>query len=274
VRLSVIALIPPAAGIRATLAQNSPSYVVIGGPSFSRVKVRGGGFDEVALSSPFSDTGVFELDPQPQLRFPFEGSGLDTRWTLRLPRPANAFDFATIGDVMMTVEYTALSDANLRSQVIAGLPATTEVTLPLSLRWRYPDQWYQLHNRRDRTPPFKVELELTAGLLPPHLQSVQLAHVALLLAHDSGTLPEPITVDMLGRRTATGVAGTGALVPVTGLASSRGNAQGWNTLPRDPVGVWVLQFKDEPATRDLFDSGDLSDVMLALTLSGRPHPWV
>jgi hypothetical protein len=213
VRLSVIALIPPSTGIRATLAQSGPSYVVIGGPAYSRVRVRGGGFDEVALSSPLSDAGVFDLDPQPQLRFPFEGSGLDCRWTLRLPRAANPFDFATLGDVLMTIEYTALSDANLRSQVIAGLRPTTEVTLPLSLRGRYPDQWYQLHNRLDRTPPFQVYLDVSARLLPPHLQSIQLSHVALLLAHDSGTLPEAITVEMLGRPSATGVTGPAPWFP-------------------------------------------------------------
>lgn len=205
--------------------------------------------------------------------FPFEGSGLDCRWTLRLPRPANPFDFATIGDVLMTIGFTALTDANLRSQVIAGLRPTTEVTLPLSLRGRYPDQWYQLHNRLDRTPPFRVTLDVSPRLLPPHLQSIQLSHVALLLAHDSGTLPEPITVDMLGRPSATGVTGTEAVVPPPGLASSRSNAQGWNTLPRDPVGSWVLQLTDEAATRDLFDSGQLNDVVLALSLSGRPHSW-
>jgi hypothetical protein len=98
--------------------------------------------------------------------------------------------------------------------------------------------------------------------------------VALLLAHDNGELPEPITIDLLGRPSGSGVTGTGATVPVTGLASSRSNAQGWNSLPRDPVGTWVLQFADEQATRDLFDSGALNDVMLALTLSGRPHPWI
>lgn len=116
-------------------------------------------------------------------------------------------------------------------------------------------------------------LDVSARLLPPHLQSIQLSHVAVLLAHDSGTLPEAITVEMLGRPSATGVTGTGAVVPVSGLASSRSNAPGWDTLPRDPVGTWVLHFKDEAATRDLFDSGQLNDVVLALSLSGRPHTW-
>ena len=45
-----------------------------------------------------------------------------------LPRAANPFDFATIGDVMLTVEYTALSDANLRSRVIAGVALSDYAT--------------------------------------------------------------------------------------------------------------------------------------------------
>lgn len=153
-----------------------------------------------------------------------EGGGLDTRWTLRLPRAANPFDLGTVADVLMTVEYTALSDANLRLQTIAALPPTTEVTIPLSIRSRYPDQWYQLHNRRDATPPFRITLNVPKAYLPAHLTGVQLSQVALLLAHEAGALPAPVTVDLLGRPTGSGVVGTGAVVAVNGLASSRGNA--------------------------------------------------
>jgi hypothetical protein len=217
---------------------------------------------------------VFELDPQPQMRFPFEGTGLDTRWTLRMPRAANRFDFQTIADVLMTVEYTALSDANLRTQVIAGMSPVTQVTLPLSLRYRYPDQWYQLHNRAGRTPPFRIAFDLPRSALPPNLTSVQLSHTALLMSHESGVLEDPVTIDLLGRELATGEVGTGAITSSTGLASSRSNAQGWNLLPRDPVGRWVLQFRDDQVTRDLFDGGQLDDVLLALTVGGRTPAWV
>ena len=95
VRTSVVALVPPDRGIRATLSSNGISRVTTGRDGmFGDVLVR---HDPamVALTSPINATGVFELDAQSDLLLPFEGSGVDTTWELQLPPAANPFDFST-----------------------------------------------------------------------------------------------------------------------------------------------------------------------------------
>ena len=44
------------------------------------------------------------------MMLPFEGNGVDTTWSLSLPPAANPFDFSSITDVMLTIDYTALAD--------------------------------------------------------------------------------------------------------------------------------------------------------------------
>src|SRR5262249_51274726 len=72
VRTSVVALIPPTEGIRATLSTPGTSRVVIGGDTFRTVVVRRDP-ETVGLSSPRDATGLFELvpDSQPELLLPF-----------------------------------------------------------------------------------------------------------------------------------------------------------------------------------------------------------
>ena len=103
-RTSVVALVPPDRGIRATLYSNGISRVVTGRDgAFGDVLVR---HDPtvVALTSPVNASGVFELDVQADMLLPFEGSGVDTTWELRLPAAANPFDLGNVVDVMITID--------------------------------------------------------------------------------------------------------------------------------------------------------------------------
>ena len=137
VRTSVIALIPPSQGIRATLSTTGTSRVVIGGDIFQTVVVNRGP-ESVALTSPRDATGLFELEPQPEMLLPFEGLGVDTTWELRMPKAANPFDYRTIADVLLTIEYTALNSFDYCQQVIQTLKPTAQrrpaVQLPPSVR--------------------------------------------------------------------------------------------------------------------------------------------
>src|SRR5258708_29960940 len=85
VRTTVIALIPPTLGIRATLSTTGVSYVVIGNDTFRTVAVRRDP-ETIALTSPRDATGLFEMDTQPDMLLPFEGLGVDTTWELSMPR--------------------------------------------------------------------------------------------------------------------------------------------------------------------------------------------
>ena len=78
-----------------------------------------------ASTAPSNASGLFELEPDNGMLLPFEGMGVDTVWRLALPKPANPFDFRTVTDVLVTLEYTALGDPEYRHQVIRSLDAAT-----------------------------------------------------------------------------------------------------------------------------------------------------
>ena len=75
IRVSVVALVPPIEGIRASLSSLGISQVVRGGDVFEEATlVRPP--ETVALTSPTNATGPFELQEQPELLLPFEGMGV------------------------------------------------------------------------------------------------------------------------------------------------------------------------------------------------------
>jgi hypothetical protein len=53
---------------------------------------------------------------------PFEGKGVAGQWIFEMLPMSNQVSFATITDVQLVVEYTALSDADYRQQVLKRLP--------------------------------------------------------------------------------------------------------------------------------------------------------
>ena len=59
--------------------------------------------------------------PSQKLLLPFEGTDTDTVWRFDLPKAANPFDYSTIADVLLTLEYTALNGFDYRQQVIQTL---------------------------------------------------------------------------------------------------------------------------------------------------------
>jgi hypothetical protein len=266
VRTSLVALVPPDRGIRATLYSNGVSRVTTGRDgTFSEIVVR---HDPtvVALTSPINASGVFELDVQSDLLLPFESSGVDTTWQLQLPPAANPFDFSTIVDVMITIEYTAQYDASYRDQLVARLNANRDrgADRVFSLARDFPDQWYDLNNPAD--PAHRsVTLALRDIDFPVGISGVTTAAVGVRLS--SGQLV-PDTVVTLRQ------AGAGGDATATaGTASTRrGNAGAWTPLVgRAPTGDWQLGFGPDAAA--LFASGQLDDVLLVLGWSGQAPAW-
>ena len=95
----------------------------------------------VALTAPINTTGVFIFEPQAELMNPFENDGVDTTWEFRLPQAGNRFDFQTIADQLITIDYTALSSDDYRQQVVRQLDRRFNGQRALSLRYDLPDAW-------------------------------------------------------------------------------------------------------------------------------------
>ncbi len=274
VRVSVIALIPPAQGIRATLSTTGTSRVVIGGDLFQAVTVNQGP-RSVALSSPLDATGLFELDTQPEMLLPFEGMGVDATWELRMPKAANLFDYRTLADVLVTFEYTALDSFVYRQQVLQELDDRISADRPFSFRHQFADPWYELHNPEQSAEPMTVRFKTRREDFPPNLEALKIQHLVLYFARAGGAGFELPITQLRFTEEGTDEAVGGGATTVDGAVSTRqGNAGSWLTmLGRKPIGDWELALPDSEEVRRRFEDEEIEDILLVLTYRARTPDW-
>lgn len=276
VHMSVVALVPPSRGIRATLSSTGISRVTTPGAfgAYTPVTVRRDPSTIVA-TSPLNATGVFALDIQPDLLLPFEGSGVETTWLLSLPQAANPFDFANIADVILTIDYTAMTDPDFQAQVIQGLNRDRGRSADriLSLARDVPDQWYALSNPPPGTPR-SAAFTIGAADFPVGFTDVTCAQIAVFLQTvDSQVtrVPVPVMLTHTGTGTDNTPVGGVATTDVTGIASTRRGASQWQPLIGvSPNGTWRVTFD---AAADPLFVGPLQDVLIMLTWQAQAPAW-
>jgi hypothetical protein len=274
VNVTVVALIPPHDGVRAMLRNSGLSTVVVGPPysaGFTPKTMRRNP-ESVALSAPFQATGLFVLDYKDDLLLPFEGSGVATDWIFELPRAANRFDYRTIADVLITIEYTALDSPTYRQQVIDALDGTISADRPFSFRHQFADAWYDLHNPDQTTEPMVVRFRTRREDFAPNVADLTIEHVTLYFARKSAEA-EPIEIKDLhfSEQGAPGNVGG----PATTVNSIAGTRQGrWPALiGKSPVGEWTLAFDDKPEVRKLFEEELIEDILFVITFGGKTPAW-
>lgn len=282
IRVSVIALVPPVEGIKASLTSLGISRVVRGSGAFEEATlVRQP--ETVALTSPMNATGMFELQEQPEMLLPFEGMGVAGTWEFRMPRASNPFDYDTIADVLVTIEYTALHSDQYRQQVLQSLDTAVQGDRVFSFRRQFADAWYDL-NHPELVEPGKV-MQATVTIRRADFQpnlvngSLKIRHITLFFARKDGSAVEA-KVKGLRITDATGaVHGPGNdLTTVNGMLSTReGPATVWAVFSRqDPVGAWSFTLEEAvgaPAIGVQFKNGEFTDILLVVTYVGETPPW-
>ena len=269
VRVSIVALVPPSIGVRATLRSSGLARVAAPtGDGIVSTLVYGTP-EVIAFTSPVGATGVFDVDLQPDMLLPFEATGVDTSWTLELPRQGNSFDLSTIADVLFTIDYTALEDLDYRATVIRGLNVdrTRHADRIFSLRTQYPDAWWALNNPDppaadgSRTAPVAIG----AADVPSQLEGLVIENVSVQLISDTDLPSVTITLAFAGQ---SGQAETSE----GGAGTNRGNAAAWIPLcGGSPIGTWTITL--DSATAALLDAGTLDDVLLVLGCAGDVPAW-
>lgn len=131
----------------------------------------------VATSRGQADAGVFELSFRDERYMPFEGAGAVSDWRLQLPAHVRPFDYQTLTDVVLTINYTALQDGALREHIesatatIAGNVLnhlkSHDLTRVFSLRHEFPVVLDHLMSAPLGQP---VTLELSPRHFPLFLQ--------------------------------------------------------------------------------------------------------
>ena len=274
VRISVIALVPSIDGIHATLSTTGPSRVVIGGDVFQTVPIRRGP-EFIAMSAPNNSTGVFELDSQPDMLLPFEGSGVAMCWEFNMPKAANLLDYRTLADVLITWEYTALYNADYRQQVIQSLKPTVTADRPFSFRNQFADQWYDLHNPDQTSTPMTVRFTTRREDFPPNIEALKIQHVLLYFVRSNATSFEvPVSHLRYTAQEEPGTAG-GSATSIDGIISTRrGNAGSWTAMiGKSPAGEWELAIPNTEEMKKRFKTEEIEDILLVITYSGRTPEW-
>lgn len=274
VRTTVIALIPPTDGINATLTSTGLSRVVVGGDIYQTIIVRRDP-ESVALSSPMSASGVFELDTQAEMLYPFENIGVDTSWEFRLAKAANRFDYRTIADVLLSFEYTALNSFDYRQQVINTLDTYFSGDRAFSFRAQFADQWYDLHNPDQNASPLTVQFKTVREDFPPNLEELRIQHVLLYFIKASEeTFEVPVSAFRFTEQGGANKAG-GSATSIDGVISTRrGNAGSWTAMiGKSPFGEWELSLPDNQQIRKWLADDLIEDILFVITFSGLTPRW-
>jgi hypothetical protein len=277
VRVSMIALTPPTRGVRATLSASGISRVVIGGDSFETVTARRSG-ETVAFTSPLNATGLVELEPEGELLLPFEGMGVDTSWDLQLPKAANPFDYRAVADVLLTLEYTALSNPVYRRQVIKQLDRKISGDRIFSFREQFSDSWYELNNAdamEDAGRRMVANFSTRRDDFPPHIEDLHIRHITLRVARKDGFVNEINIAGLNFTPKGETISVGGAARTVEAVVSTRRpNGATWLGMQgKAPVGSWELKFPNNAQVKAWFKEGKIEDIALVVTFGGTTPQW-
>jgi receptor-binding and translocation channel-forming TcA subunit of Tc toxin len=279
VRTSVVALVPPTDGIKATLSTTGTSRVVIRTAGFPKVTVQRGP-ESVAITSPVRATGLFDPDAQPDMLVPFEGIGVEAAWELRMPKAANRVDYSTIADVLLTIDYTALDSPDYRTELAATLDRAISAERVFSFRHMLQDQWFDLNNPDQTASPMKVSFAVTSADYPPNLEdNISIAAVSLyyVAAPGASTMGWDTALRTKLAYLEDGAAAilSGSADPAGGLAGTRlARGSDWvKFVGKLAVGEWTLAVPDMPATRGLFENNQIDDILFIVTYTATTPPW-
>ncbi len=124
----------------------------------------------IATSHAQNDSGMFELNFRDERYLPFEGAGIISRWRIDMPKDCNAFDFNTVSDVIIRLNYTAREGGDLlrekaRSAVI--MPPQENLVRMFSARHEFPNEWYRFLQPTDpEAPNHTLQIDLKQERFP------------------------------------------------------------------------------------------------------------
>jgi hypothetical protein len=175
---------------------------------------------DIATSSARNDSGLFELSFRDERYLPFEGEDPeDSEWTIELGgkwrvegEPEiidwSAFDFETISDVVLSINYTAQNgtDALKRNalndlrQDMAPPDGSAPLAQPFSLRSDFPTEWHLFVNGPSEGDRHTVTLPLTRDRFPYFAQvgnrRIQISRVELYPISDRDGASNPVRISI------------------------------------------------------------------------------
>jgi hypothetical protein len=257
VSLTIPAIVGPYTGVNATLtllrstirksalvAENNPANYPRAGDD-ERFTDLTGTVRSIVTSRADNDSGLFELTFRDERYLPFEGQGAVSEWRLQLDREANRFDFNTITDVVLRIDYTAREGGeSLKIAAKQALPGTGAQLL--SLKHEYPTDWHSFLHPADDATSQSIVVDLRgrfpfhASEADPEIDGVDVFLKVKILP----PAPAPIPLELYGDNI-----GDGTNLLDTDLISDPmlGNLHHTHKdfSPAKPTGEWLLRVQGD-----------------------------
>ncbi|MEO7975515.1 neuraminidase-like domain-containing protein [Flavobacterium sp.] len=197
VSISLPCIVGPYTSVNCTLSllRNETRMDATNGGTYAKVdendlrfKTMFGSISSIATSHAQNDNGMFELNFNDDRYLPFEGAGVISDWQISLPKENNYFDFDSLSDAIIHINYTS---RNGGGQLAAGANADLQDRLPnetaklFSLKHEFATEWYKFLN-----PLNGADQELIFTLKPEHfpffirnkLNTIQIKKIDIFVA--------------------------------------------------------------------------------------------
>ena len=179
VSLTIPAVTGPYTGIHATLSNGS---------------------ERITTSSAQNDSGVFQFNFNDERYLPFEGiDPCNSSWNINMNNTFKSFDYNTISDVLLHINYSADYDEN--KQLV--LPeAGLDLTLYMSLKHDFSDEWQQFTNSDGHLNITinKQHLPFLANTMTTVITVLKLYHESALVKDISLTEPQALDTPIVIER--------------------------------------------------------------------------
>jgi hypothetical protein len=215
----------------------------------------------IAVSSAQNDAGVFEFSFRDERFMPFEGMGAISTWKLSLPRTVRSFDYSTISDVILRINYTAMEDSTLRDDIersnstimLTRFQEAAPVRI-FSVRHDFPAVWAQFKNSQpNASQRCELKLPLKAEHFPFWASTFVDSSIfqASLIIDSSSTSAISIFKTSLAPEDTTTTEEKDD-IPVLDQGEGYHSGPLIATSPNAPVGDWMVYFSS--GDRDLIDN--------------------
>jgi hypothetical protein len=151
---------------------------------------------QIALSRGVNDAGLFVLDFHDERYLPFEGTGAVSKWTLSLPPDTNRFDFGTISDIIVKIQYTAQDGGDAFRNKVKGLLYADNPPYPYTpakiydLKTAYAREWQSFISVPPKDGVQQIVFPLTDSTVLPYLKDVALQSAAVMFVTDGTVISD------------------------------------------------------------------------------------
>ncbi|MEP0367422.1 MAG: hypothetical protein ABJN36_12420 [Cyclobacteriaceae bacterium] len=231
-----------------------------------------GGIQAVAISSGQNDSGTFELNFQDERYLPFEGAGAVSSWRLELSEGYRQFDYDTISDVIIHMNYTAREGGNkLKQAAIGNIETALEAVSNefaenneilqqgFSLKTHFPNALYQLMQPVSGETYQQASFEIKKQHFPHFLSSSTLGLTgdALFLIKQKDGITSSLTA-LHVYLDATNFNEAGPINITNGSLFPKATI----TVSGSPMDTWTLKIDGASAVQTEINASEIEDIYM------------